>query len=90
MTRRKRAVRTLLLVMLLSAAMIMQVELVPTSGFRVDRHADQPQGIAVLAGVSDDDEGPPPCTVASPCESGPLSAFAAGEDTPYTMDSLLH
>ena len=67
MTRKKRVVKILLLVGLLSTTMIGQARLVstPEAGARL---ANRPRGIALQVDVSDDD-GPPPCTVASPCES---------------------
>jgi hypothetical protein len=89
MIKKKRTERTVLLVGVLGAAFIMQVAFVPTPGLGADRHADQPRGIAGLRD-GPDDEGPTPCTVSSPCESRPLSAFAAAEDTPYTRDSSPH
>ena len=68
MTRKKRVVRILLLASLLSTTMIGQAGLVSTPEVGA-RLANRPRGIALQVDVSDDDDGPPPCTVASPCES---------------------
>ena len=68
MTAKKLTVRTVLLASMLSTVMIRQVELVPTSEFRTGQDTVQSGGTVLLVNRSDD-EGPPPCTVASPCES---------------------
>ena len=68
MTKKRRVGRIVLLVGALGASLVMQAALVPTPGFGADRHADQPQGIPVLTDDDPGDEGPPPCTVSSPCE----------------------
>jgi hypothetical protein len=65
---KKRAVRIFLLASLLGTVMMRPAGLGPTPEVGA-RPAGRPRGIVLQVEVSDDDDGPPPCTVASPCEN---------------------
>ena len=68
MTRKKRAVRNVLLASLLGGVIMRQAGPVATPEVGA-QHTHRSRGVALPLEVSDDDDGPPPCTVASPCES---------------------